>query len=130
MQLSVEQLNGQTLLVEVAPDMTVKQVKKEIKSISVWEEGEIPETVRVELCLAGQRLKDDEIVVDLGLSAESRLTVIFRRDLVRCSNGRLLGTDVDPDALVAVEVPESETEILPQAFLNASVLLKSPCRTR
>ena len=117
MQLPVEQLNGQTVSVEVVPEMTVKQVKKEIKSISVWEDGVVPETVSVELFLAGQQLKDDETVVDLGLTAESSLLVIFRPNLVRCSNKQgLLGTHVDPQALVVVEVPESETRIESEAF--------------
>ena len=117
-QLSVEQLNGQTLSVEVVPEMTVKQVKKEIKSISVWEEGVIGETILAELFLAGQQLKDEDTVVDLGLSAESSLSVIFRPNLVRCSNGSLLGRYFHVEALFVVEVPESETEIQPRAFLN------------
>ena len=118
-QLSVEQLNGQTLSIEVVPDMTVKQVKKEIKSVSVWEEGVIRETILAELFLAGQQLKDENTVVDLGLSAESSLSVIFRPNLVRCSNkGSMLWTDADPEALVVVEVPESETRIENGAFLN------------
>lgn len=120
MQLSVEQLNGQTLWVEVVPDMTVKQVKKKIKSLSMWEDGVIREMIILELFLAGQRLKDDDTLVDLGLSTESSLSVIFRPNLVRCSGGGHFGLHVDhvdPEELVLVEVPESETEIQSRAFL-------------
>ena len=118
MPLTVEQLNGQSFILEVMPDMTMRQVKQQIKDMQTWEDGVRRDIMVVEVMLGDKKLKSDETVAETGLSPHSKVSVLFRPNVARCANQSAWEPSVDPDTLVVVEIPESETEVGESAFLS------------
>ena len=68
MRISVELLNGETLDLEVTGDMTILQLKQQIKGLRTWEDEFIRDLTVVELILLEEKLKNDDTLADLGLS--------------------------------------------------------------
>ena len=68
MRISVELLNGETLDLEVTGDMTISQLKQQIKGLRTWEDEFIRDLTVVELILLEEKLKNDDTLADLGLS--------------------------------------------------------------
>ena len=123
MRIAVELLNGETLELEVRPEMTIRQVKQQIKDTQRWDDDVSRDTTVVELIVGEKKLKDDETVAELGLS-DSKVSVVFRPNVARCSAQSGFGPDVDPEALVLVEIPESKTQIVADAFHGCERVLK------
>ena len=121
MRISVEQLNGQTLSLKVSPHNRMQQVKKQIRRMYTWED-ELSPTTLVELIVGDKKVMDEETVEELGLGEDSQLTVMFKKNVIKCCNKSGVGPDLDPEALVIVEVPDSETTIETQAFRACSRL--------
>ena len=124
MWISVEQLDGETLELEVTAEMTMREVKRQIKDGKMWVDELSRDTTVVELILGDKKVMNDETVAELGLSEGSKLTAVFRQNVARCSNQSAFGPDLDPDALVIVEIPDSETEVVAWAFHECPRLAK------
>ena len=116
MRISVERLNGETLVLEVTPGMTIREVKQRIKDMQTWEDDLSRDTTFVEVIFGDKKLGNDETVAEVGLSEDSVVTVILRQNIARCSNHGGFGRDIDPETLVIVEIPDSEIEIGDDAF--------------
>ena len=116
MQISVELLNGEMLDLEVTPETTMREVKRRIKETQTWEDDVSRDTTVVELIIGDKKVPNDETVEEVGLSEGSKLAAVFRLNMAQCSSSSGFGPDLDPEALVAVEIPDSETEIGSDAF--------------
>ena len=122
MRISVEQLNGEMLVLEVTPEMKMREVKEQIKDAQAWEDEVSRDTTFVELIFGERKLGNDETVAEVGLSADSVVTAILRQNVARCSSKEGLGPDIDPETLVIVEIPDSETEIGDDAFWGCAAV--------
>ena len=124
MRISVEQLNGETLDLEVKAEMTMREVKRKVKAMQMWEDAVSRDTTVVEVLVGDKKVKSDETVAELGLSSDSKVAAVFRQNVARCSKKSGFGQDLDPDALVVVEIPDSETEIEPNSFRRCTRVAK------
>ena len=114
MRISVELLNGETLDLEVTGDMTISQLKQQIKGLCTWEDEFICD-------LTGELiLKNDDTLADLGLSAGAKLSAMFRPNPARCRNQGGFGRDLDP------EVPDHGRNQQPGSQLAPMLLGVSP----
>ena len=116
MRISVEQLNGETLVLEVTPEMRMREVKQQIKDMQTWEDELSRDTTFVEVIFGNKKLGHDETVAEVGLSEDSVVTGLLRQNIARCSSKGGIGPDIDPETLVIVEIPDSETEVGKSAF--------------
>ena len=123
MRILVEQLNGQTLSLEVRPHMRMQQVKRQIKRMYTWED-ELSPTTLVELIVGDKKVTNEETVEELGLCEASKVTVVFGKNVVQCSNRRGYGPDLDPEALVIVESRIRRLQLKPEPLRDAAVLPK------
>lgn len=114
MRIVVEQLNGETLDLQVTPEMTVRELKQQIKQMRSWEDELSRDTTVVELIFEGRKLKSEDTVAELGLHQDARLSVVFRPNVARCVSSIYLTTcrDLCPDTLVVVEVPEQKDNMV------------------
>ena len=124
MRILAEQLNGETVDLEVTGEMTMRDVKMQIKRVHKWEDEMSRDTTVVEVILGDRKVTDEETVEELGLCDGSKVTVVFRKNLVQCSKKSGLGRDLDPEALVIVEIPDAETEIEEGAFEDCEEVAK------
>ena len=123
-RISVEQLNGETLDLEVKAEMTMREVKRKVKAMQTWDDEVSRDTTVVEVLVGDKKVKNEETVAELGLNSESKVSTVFRKQVIQCSNKSGLGAVLDSDALVVVEIPDSKTEIECQAFQGCSHVAK------
>ena len=116
MRILAEQLNGETLDLEVTAEMTMRDVKMQIKRMHKWEDEMSRNTTLVEMILGNKKVTNEETVEELGLCDGSKVAVVFRKNLVQCCDWLGLDPDRDPEALVIVEILDAETEIRARAF--------------
>ena len=124
MRILVEQLNGETLDLEVTAEMTMQVVKEQLKRMHTWEDELSRSTTLVELIVGDKKVMDEETAEELGLGEDSKVSVVFRKNVIKCRNKSGFGPDLDPEVLAIVEVPDSETAIEAQAFRGCSRLAK------
>ena len=117
-RILLEQLNGETLELEVTAEMTMRDVKEQVKRMHEWEDELSRDTTVVDLIMGDKKVMNEETVEELGLCDGLKVTVVFRKNVVKCTDGSDLSPDRDPEALVIVEIPDSETEIKARAFLE------------
>ena len=124
MRILAEQLNGETLDLEVTAETTMRAVKEQLKGMHTWEDELSRDTTVVELILGDKKVTNEETMEELGLCHGSKVTVVFKKNVVQCSNKRGFGCDLDPEALVVVEIPDSVTEIKDWAFEDCKRVAK------
>ena len=124
MRIVVEQLNGKTLDLEVTAEMTIRAVKEQLKRMHTWEDELSRDATVVEVILGDRQVKNDETVQELGIGSDSKVTVVFKKNVVQCSNKSGFDPDLDPEALVIVEIPDSVTEIEAVAFADCERIAK------
>ncbi|CAJ1373963.1 unnamed protein product [Effrenium voratum] len=96
MKVSVQQLSGNTIILEGKPEMTVGEFERQIKESQDWDELTRQTTV-AEVVLEGHKLLDkDATLVEVGLSSASNVLVIWRKKRVRPSRREKLG-NIDLD---------------------------------
>ena len=106
MRIAVELLNGQTLCGEVMLELTMRELKREIKGMQTWDELSRDTTI-VEVIVGAKKVKTHE-TVESNLLADSKLSAVFRKNVVRCSDKSRFGQDLDAEALVVLEIPDLE----------------------
>ena len=124
MRIVVEQLNGETFQLEVTAEMTMRALKGQVKSMHTWEDELSRETTAVELIIGDKKVTNEETVEELGLCDGSKVTVVFRKNVVQCLDKSGFGPDLHPEALAIVEIPGSETEIEDEAFADCQRLAR------
>ena len=123
MRISVEQLNGETLDLEVTAEMTMRAVKEQLKRMHTWEDEPSRDTTVVELIIEDKKVVNEETVEEVGLCDHSKVSAVFKKNVVQCCNKSGFGRDLDP-ALVVVEIPDSATEIEAEAFKDCMRVAK------
>ena len=116
MRLAVEQLNGEVLELDVTPETKIREVKRQIKAMHIWESKVSRRTTVVEIIVGDKKGTNDETMEELGVSSESKVAAVFRQNLAVCRDKSGLGPELDPDTLVVVEIPFGDTEIASEAF--------------
>ena len=124
MQIRVELLNGETLALAVMPEVTMRELKKQIKDMQTWEDDVIRCTTVVELLVGDKKVTNEETVAEVGLCEDSKVSAVFRPNVARCTVASGFGRDVDPEALVLVEIPDATTELADFAFAGCSRVAK------
>ena len=124
MRILVEQLHGETFELEVTAEMTMRAVKEQLKRIHTWEDELSRDTTVVEVIAGDKKIKNEETLKEMGLCHGSKVTVVFRKNVVLCSNKSGFGCDLDPEALVIVEIPVSATGIEVDAFKDCKRIAK------
>ena len=116
MRISVEQLNGETLVLEVTPGMRMREVKQQIKDMHEWEDELSRDTTFVEVIFDNKKLGSDQTVAEVGLSADSVVTSLLRQNIARCSNKGGFWLGIDLETFVILQIPDSEIEVEDVAF--------------
>ena len=142
MELSVHILNGKTLVIGVKPDMSAMDVKRRIKAMHEWEDEYTCDTTMVDLILGNRKLKNADTVEGLGLSPDSRVSALFRKNIIYYGEGagrsgsyfsgdvcNLGSTYKNPMSqteaearLAIVEVLDSQAEVVCAAFRGCDFL--------
>ena len=124
-------LNGKTLVIGVKPDMSIAEVKRQIKQMHAWEDQFACDTTLVDLILGDEMLQNDDTVAGVGLSPDSSVSALFRKHvfwITGCAppQQRIYGEKdlrgFGEAALAIVEVPHSETEVREDAFKGCNDL--------
>ena len=102
--VSVELLNGETLVIDVWPETTMRQLKQRIKEVRVFADSLSRDTTLVELMLGDMKVDGDATVARLP---DARLSAVLSQNVARCSHRQAL-KDLDPDTLVVVDFPEKK----------------------
>lgn len=126
MRLSALQVNGEMLDIEVTAEMTGRDLKQQIKEIQHSDEV-TRMTTGVEIVVGDLLLNNDEQVAKAGCTADLVVNVVFKTNLVRCSKKQdvaSLGSHIDPDLVLAVEIPEGDNQISERAFAACERLAK------
>ena len=87
MRITFEQLNGETLDLEVTAEMTMRAVKEQLKGMHTWEDELSRATTVVELIMGNQKVTNVDTVEELGLGVtDSKVTAVLKKNVVECSN--------------------------------------------
>ena len=124
MRIAAELLNGETLELEVRPEMTIRQVKQQIKDMQRWDDDVSRNTTVVELIVGDKKIRNHQTVAQVCLLDDARVSAVFRPNVARCSVASGFGHDLDREALVVVEIPAVETELREFAFAECSRVAK------
>ena len=126
MNVSFRQLNGETMDLEVMPEITGRELKEQIKDRQLWDDELTRKTTRVEFLVGPSRLlTNDETAADAGLSPESDVTVLLKQNAVTCSEFEQFGHEFDLESLFVVEIPSGATEIVKNAFSGCRTLARA-----
>lgn len=104
-------LNGQGFLLEVMPDLTGRELKQLIKE--KLGKDQLMAT-SIEVVFGDCKLLDDDKLADVGVSAESQMTIVLKENIARCSHQyQLVGCvrEFDVESLMVVEVPKDVSQI-------------------
>ena len=129
MRISALQPSGEVMVLDVSPEMMVHELKQQIKEAQPWDSITC-KTTRVEIIAGDDQLLDDDAkVLDTGLAADAGLaSVVFKVNMVVCSNKddiASLESDIDPELLLVVEIPNHEMQVIERAaFQQCHVLAK------
>lgn len=122
MRIPIRQMNGKVTILEVMPESTVRQLKRQLKGWQVCEEELTRKMSKVDLIVGEKQLVDgDETVIQAGISPEATVHVLFSITPVECSSKAAAGCDLD--SLIVVDIPEVQ-RIETAAFSNCSSLVK------
>ena len=132
MRISVEQLDGERLVLAVTPEMTMREVKQQIKGMRRWEDEVSRNTTFLEVIVGDKKVRNDETVAEVGLSEGSKVSVILRQNVARCLYKGDFGPEIDPETLVIVDIPDSTIRIAECAFedCRAVAQVTIPCSIR
>ena len=97
-RILLEQLNGETFELEVAAEMTMTDVKEQVKRMHEWKDELSCDTTVVDLILGDKKVTEEETLKELGLCDGSKVTVVFRNNVVQCSDMSSLRDFLDPEA--------------------------------
>ena len=126
-QIAALQPNGESLVLEVTPETTGQALKQQIKERKSWDEL-TRSTTGVEIIVGDiHLLAHDAKVLDAGIAESTVVSVVFKPNVVICSNKKKiasLGGIVDPELFLVVEIPYGETAICEGAFKFCTTLAK------
>ena len=125
MRISALQPSGETMILEVTPEMTGHELKQQIKEGQPWDDL-TRKTTRVEIIVGDHLLANDAKVWDTGVDADT-VSVIFKVNMVVCSNQSQMassGSEIDLELPLVVELPDHETKIAERAFDSCERLAK------
>ena len=120
MNISVQQMSGDVTVVAAAPDMTICELKRQLKGMREWTDEAMKKMTLVELVIGETKLIDDgETVMRAGLSEDVVLQVYFTVRSLECSKKNDAGCSLDspfkfifrPQVLFMINIPEGTTEI-------------------
>ena len=125
--ISALQPSGQTLVLEVTPETTGRELKQQIKQGQPWDKL-TQSTTSVEIIVRDTHLlANDEKVLDARIAEDTVVSVVFKPNKVICSNKdaiATLGGIIDSKLLLVVEIPHDEMHILEGAFKGCETLAK------
>lgn len=137
-RITVQQMSGKTTALEVSPDMTIGEFKRELKELQDYEDELMKKMTSVKVIMGETMLVDnDQMIWKAGISPDVILQVCFTVHSVECSRAEELSDeelgrldededseeeDADFEDLFVVQIPEGATEIGPRAFERCRLL--------
>ena len=119
--INVELLSGKVYTLAVRPEMTIGELKEEVKSFNPSEDEITRILSTVEFVLHGEKLNDLQMTVSDSMLDSANLQVIFYvKPAIECVNA--FGHTVKE--LRDVRIPSTTTYIQPHAFQHCKYLLR------
>ncbi|CAK9109275.1 unnamed protein product [Durusdinium trenchii] len=120
MKINLRQLNGTVEEVEVNPDATVRDFKRQLKELQGCDDM-TRELMVVDLFYNLEQLNDQKTLAEAGISAGAEVQILFGTMApVECPNRKSAGVE----ELVVVKIPDSVTWIQDGAFRGCKSLVK------
>ena len=119
--INVELLGGNVYTLAVRPDMTIRELKEEVKAFHPSEDEITRKLSTVEFFLHGEKLNDLQTTVSESILDSANMQVIFYvKPAIQCVNryGHMVAELRD------VRIPSTQTFIGPQAFTGCHCLLR------
>eukprot|EP00913_Durusdinium_trenchii_P034613 g32383.t1 len=91
MKIPVLQMSGEAVIVDVLPEMTIQELKRQLKDLLRADDESMKAVTMVELLVGETKLTDDQTVVEAGLSEDVVLQVFFTVRSVECSHQNEVG---------------------------------------
>ena len=126
-RILARQTNGESMLLEVTPETTGKELKQQIKERKPWDELTCSTTSAEIVLEDNQLLANDAKVLEAAITEDTVVSVVFKPNKVICSNKDAiirLGSIVDSELLLVVEIPDDDTQIHENAFEGCHTLAK------
>lgn len=73
LQIQVQQMHGESITLEVLPDTTVKELKKELTNQHLFEDETLRKVSHTEVIVGDRKLMDQETLADAQISSETLL---------------------------------------------------------
>ena len=123
MRLSALQVNGDMIHFEVTPEMTGRELKWQIRAEQFPDEVTRSTTV-VEIIVGDRLLGNDETLADAGIAANTVVSVVFKPNILRCSNKGDIAScrEMDSELQVIAEIPSDKTTVSAWAFAECKQL--------
>ena len=119
--INVELLSGNVYTLAVWPDMTIGELKEEVKDFHPSEDEITRILSTVEFVLHGEKLNDLQMSVSESIVDSANLQVVFYvKPAIECVNA--FGHTVEE--LRDVRIPSTKTSIQPHAFQHCKYLLR------
>lgn len=124
MKVSVMRLNGEDIVLEVDPDMTVDKLKQRLQELQTSQDQDrasamcamhtLRRAAKVELVVGEKLAKDHLTLTEAGISSTVQVQLLFTFNTVECCSQR--GSGLTFAVLTAVSIPDSATSIKHRAF--------------
>ena len=117
MRVPVRQMSGKVVVLEVMPEMTIREFKQMLKVRQPSEDKFTRSITMVEVVVEGCKLEDEQqTLTAAGISSDSVVHVLFTVNPVVCVSR--VESGFHQESLRVVTVPETVTEIASCAFSN------------
>eukprot|EP00913_Durusdinium_trenchii_P003932 g3641.t1 len=124
MRILVHQMKGEDATIDVLPDTTIRDLKRQLKGLQVAEDELTRKMSLVEVIVGDRKLvRNQETVIQAGISSEVAVQVVFSIKEVECVN--LQSVPCDKEDFLVLRFPESELRIEDFAFEDAGNLVSA-----
>eukprot|EP00435_Cladocopium_sp_Y103_P065802 s106_g27.t2 len=119
--ITVELLSGKVCTLAVQPEMTIEELKEEVKAFHPSEDELTRRLSTVELVVDGEQLNDLQMTVSESILDAAKVQVVFYvKPALECASGSGCKVQEVRD----VRIPNTETRIRPSAFAGCRCLLR------
>ncbi|CAE7366747.1 unnamed protein product, partial [Symbiodinium pilosum] len=127
-KITVHQLSGDISTVDTWPEMTVGEMKRQVKALQTWADDLTRRTTLVHLLVEDTKLVDDsQTLMEVGVLGDADIRVLFNERFVECIAAEEapcpLHNDCDDDnddSLFSLKIPDGAAAIPTGAFSGST----------